>query len=211
MPRPTAGCSTACSTDAQPMTQATQGSDVKTFVKTYVELHAHSAFSFLRAGSGVEALVARAAELGMAALALTDTMTLAGAVRFQAACAEQASRPILGCELAVADPVFGDVAQPARLVVLAENATGYARLCQLLTDANLADPDAPSRALRGAGRRAGGADRADRRARRDARAPAARRAAPGGRERVAQRYRRAFGPRARLRRGTASPARPTRC
>jgi error-prone DNA polymerase len=109
----------------------------------YVELHAHSAFSFLRAGSSVEALVARAADLGMGALALTDTMTVAGAVRFQVACAERRITPILGCELAVADPVFGDVAKPARLVVLAENPTGYARLCQILTDANLAIPDHP--------------------------------------------------------------------
>ncbi len=112
-------------------------------MNTFVELHAHSAFSFLRAGSGVEALVSRAVELGMGALALTDTMTLAGVVRFQAACAERGIRPILGCELAVADPVFGDLAQPARLVVLAEDATGYARLCRLLTDANLGDPDRP--------------------------------------------------------------------
>ncbi len=109
----------------------------------YVELHAHSAFSFLRAGSSIEALVARAADLGMDALALTDTMTLAGAVRFQVACAARSITPILGCELAVADPVFGDVAKPARLVVLAENPDGYARLCQILTNANLADPDRP--------------------------------------------------------------------
>ncbi|HEV2404817.1 MAG TPA: PHP domain-containing protein, partial [Ktedonobacterales bacterium] len=110
---------------------------------SYVELHCHSAFSFLSAGSSVEALVARAATLGMSALALTDEMTLAGAVRFQTTCAERGVRGIVGAELAVADPLFGDAAQPSRLVVLAQNATGYARLCQLLTDANLSDPDAP--------------------------------------------------------------------
>ena len=110
---------------------------------SYVELHCHSAFSFLNAGSSVEALVARAAELGMSALALTDEMTLAGIVRFQTACAERGVRGIVGAELAVSDPVFGDAAQPSRLVVLARNPTGYARLCQLLTDANLSDPDTP--------------------------------------------------------------------
>jgi error-prone DNA polymerase len=109
----------------------------------YVELHCASAFSFRRAGSGVEALVAQVAALKMPALALTDHMTLSGVVRFQAACAERGVRPILGAELAVADPVFGDAARPAQLVVLAEHPTGYARLCQLLTDANLADPDHP--------------------------------------------------------------------
>ncbi|MGH2487203.1 MAG: PHP domain-containing protein, partial [Ktedonobacterales bacterium] len=110
---------------------------------SYVELHCHSAFSFLSAGSSVEALVARAVALGMPALALTDEMTLAGIVRFQTTCAERGVRGIVGAELAVADPVFGDAAQPSRLVVLAQNPTGYARLCQLLTDANLSDPDAP--------------------------------------------------------------------
>ncbi|MGH2514981.1 MAG: PHP domain-containing protein, partial [Ktedonobacterales bacterium] len=70
-------------------------------------------------------------------------MTLAGTVRFQAACAERGIRAIIGAELAVADPVFGAGAAPAQLVVLAQNATGYARLCQLLTDANLAHPEAP--------------------------------------------------------------------
>src|SRR5260370_959117 len=109
----------------------------------YTELHCRSAFSFLRAGSSVEALVARAAQLGMPALALTDYMTLAGVVRFQAACASFGIRPIIGVELAVSDPYFGDTATPAVLPVLAQNATGYARLCQLLTDANLADPEHP--------------------------------------------------------------------
>jgi error-prone DNA polymerase len=109
----------------------------------YVELHASSAYSFLRAGGSVEALVARAADLDMPALALTDHMTLAGVVRFQAACAEHCVRPIVGCELAVADPQFGDLPTPAQFVVLARTAAGYAQLVQLLTDANLENPDQP--------------------------------------------------------------------
>ena len=109
----------------------------------YAELHARSAFSLLRAGSTPEALVARAAAIGLSALALTDYMTLGGVVRFQAACAQQGITGIIGAELAVVDPVFGDIAAPAHLVVLAENATGYARLCQLLSTANVQTPDAP--------------------------------------------------------------------
>ncbi|HZC05837.1 MAG TPA: DNA polymerase III subunit alpha [Ktedonobacterales bacterium] len=104
----------------------------------YVELHSASAFSFLRAGSSVEALVARAAALGMPALALTDHMTLAGVVRFQVACAQAGLRGILGVELRVADTLFG-AGEPSCVVALAESMTGYARLCQLLTDANLRD------------------------------------------------------------------------
>ncbi|HEX9412074.1 MAG TPA: PHP domain-containing protein, partial [Ktedonobacterales bacterium] len=124
-------------------TDDAQASQPAGYQQDYVELHARSAFSFLRAGSGVEALVARAAQLGMSALALTDHMTLAGVVRFQAACASARIRPILGAELAVADPVFGAGARPAQLVVLARDAAGYARLCQLLSEANLRDPAAP--------------------------------------------------------------------
>jgi DNA polymerase III alpha subunit len=88
-------------------------------------------------------LVTRAAELGMSALALTDHMTLAGVVRFQASCVERHIRPIVGCELEVAAPTFGDDAEPAQFVALARNAAGYAALCWLLTDANLENPDQP--------------------------------------------------------------------
>ena len=90
----------------------------------YVELHCHSAFSFMSAGSSVEALVERAAALGMSALALTDEMTLAGVVRFQTACAERGVRGVVGADLAVTDPIFGDGDPPSRLVVLARNPTG---------------------------------------------------------------------------------------
>src|SRR5262249_28583615 len=124
-------------------TTGTTGTIRATPVPAYVELHCHSAFSLLSAGSSVEALVARAAALGQTALALTDTMTLAGVVRFQAAWRHYWVRRVVGVELAVADPVFGDAALPARLVVLAEHAAGYARLCTLLTEANLDCPDAP--------------------------------------------------------------------
>ena len=111
---------------------------------SYAELHMFSAYSFRRSGSSVEALVARAAEIGLPALALTDYMTLAGVVRFQSTCAQYGLHGIIGAELAVADdPIFGAGAAPAQFVVLAENAAGYARLCQLLTDANLRAPDRP--------------------------------------------------------------------
>jgi len=85
----------------------------------------------------------------MPALALTDYMTLAGIVRFQAACAEHGVRPVIGCELAVADPQFGDLPAPAQLVALVRNHAGYAQLVRLLTDANLENPDQPVIPIRG--------------------------------------------------------------
>ncbi|MBU6367893.1 MAG: PHP domain-containing protein, partial [Gemmatimonadetes bacterium] len=55
---------------------------------SYVELHCHSALSLLDGASLPEALVARAAQLGYPALALTDHDELGGVVRFGLAAAE---------------------------------------------------------------------------------------------------------------------------
>ncbi|HEV7126876.1 MAG TPA: PHP domain-containing protein, partial [Ktedonobacterales bacterium] len=128
------------------MTETTETTETTTEppdARAYCELHLRSAFSFLRGAGAVEALAVRASALGMPALALTDFMTLAGSVRFQAACQARGTKAILGTELAVADPRFGDSPFPGTLVALAQNRTGYARLCHLLTEANLAAPPAP--------------------------------------------------------------------
>jgi error-prone DNA polymerase len=95
----------------------------------YVELHACSAFSFLRGGSFPEQLAQTAAELEMPALALLDRDGVYGAQRFSVAAAESNVRPIIGCELSMEDGVI--------LPVLVENRTGYKNLCQLLTQAHL--------------------------------------------------------------------------
>jgi error-prone DNA polymerase len=95
----------------------------------YVELHACSAFSFLRGGSFPEHLAETAAELGMPTLALLDRDGVYGAQRFSVAAREQNIRPIIGCELTMADG--------AVLPVLVENRTGYKNLCGLLTQAHL--------------------------------------------------------------------------
>jgi error-prone DNA polymerase len=95
----------------------------------YVELHACSAFSFLRGGSLPEQLAEVAAELEMSAMALLDRNGVYGAQRFSVATREHNVRPILGCELSMED---GSV-----LPVLVENRTGYKNLCELLTQAHL--------------------------------------------------------------------------
>jgi error-prone DNA polymerase len=96
---------------------------------SYVELHASSAFSFLRGGSFPEQLAQVAAELQIPALALLDRDGVYGAQRFSVAAREQNIRPIIGCELSMHD---GNV-----LSVLVENRTGYRNLCELLTQAHL--------------------------------------------------------------------------
>src|SRR6516225_3012578 len=96
---------------------------------SYCELHACSAFSFLRGGSFPEQLAEVAAELEMPAMALLDRNGVYGAQRFSVVAREHNVRPIIGCELLMED---GSV-----LPVLVENRNGYKNLCELLTQAHL--------------------------------------------------------------------------
>jgi error-prone DNA polymerase len=95
----------------------------------YVELHACSAFSFLRGGSNPEQLADVAAELHMPAMALLDRSGVYGSQRFSTRAREKKVRPITGAELTMED---GSV-----VPVLVESRTGYANLCSLLTEAHL--------------------------------------------------------------------------
>src|SRR5436190_15460101 len=70
---------------------------------TYVELHARSAFSFLRGGSSPEQIAERAAELQIPAVALCDRDGVYGAPRFFAHARESGLRPIVGAELTMED------------------------------------------------------------------------------------------------------------
>jgi len=91
----------------------------------YAELHCVSNFSFLRGASHAEELVARAAELGYAALAITDECSLAGVVRAHLAAKEAGLKLILGSEFTLVDGM--------RLVLLAQNRAGYGNLSALIT------------------------------------------------------------------------------
>ena len=94
-------------------------------MSAYAELHCLSNFSFLRGASQPAELVARAAALGYAALALTDECSVAGIVRAHVAAREHRLRLLIGSEFCLADGL--------RLVVLAGDREGYARLCGLIT------------------------------------------------------------------------------
>jgi len=65
----------------------------------YVELHAHSAYSFLDGASQPEEIAARAAELGYEALALTDHDGVYGSLEFAHAAKAFGIRPITGAEI----------------------------------------------------------------------------------------------------------------
>jgi len=98
----------------------------------YIELHARSAFSFLRGSSSPEHLAFTAADLQLPALALCDRDGVFGAPRFYAAARECRIRPIVGSELTMED---GSV-----LPVLVQSRTGYQNLCRLLSRARLRSP-----------------------------------------------------------------------
>src|SRR5438067_13056191 len=96
---------------------------------SYVELHANSAFSFLRGASFPEQLAQVAAELEMPALGLLDRHGVYGSQRFSVAAREQHVRPIIGAELTMEDGSL--------LPVLVASRLSYANLCSLLTQAHL--------------------------------------------------------------------------
>ena len=68
----------------------------------FVHLHCHSHYSLLDGASPIKGLVARAKELGMNALALTDHGNLYGALEFYKACKDAGVNPVLGYEAYVA-------------------------------------------------------------------------------------------------------------
>jgi error-prone DNA polymerase len=94
----------------------------------YVELHAHSAYSFLDGASLPEELAARAAELGYDAFALTDHDGVYGSLEFAHACKQFGLRAITGAEVTLAGG--------AHITLLCESQHGYANLCRILTDAH---------------------------------------------------------------------------
>jgi error-prone DNA polymerase len=94
----------------------------------YVELHAHSAYSFLDGASQPEELAARAAELGYEALALTDHDGVYGSLEFAHAAKAFGVRPITGAEVTLEGG--------AHVTLLVETPRGYANLCRLLTEAH---------------------------------------------------------------------------
>ncbi|HYH58736.1 MAG TPA: error-prone DNA polymerase [Thermoleophilaceae bacterium] len=103
---------------------------------TYVELHCHSAFSFLDGASHPVELANVAAQQGHEALALTDHDGLHGAMETAQALSSVGIRPITGAEVTLDDG--------HHLTLLCEDATGYRNLCQALTKAYEKDRLLPS-------------------------------------------------------------------
>ena len=129
----------------------------------YVELHAHSAFSFLDGTAQPEELVVAALERGHTTMALTDHDTVSGSMEFAQAAGALGLRAIHGAELSVRDeaaPASPEQETPGRavlrgaiweppalrhLTLLVRDATGWRNLCRLLTRAHAHTRDATRR------------------------------------------------------------------
>src|SRR5260370_14149715 len=113
----------------------------------FVHLHCHSHYSFLRGVASPEEIVAAAVELGMPAVALTDTNGLYATVKFYKLAQDAKIKPIVGVtldvsfllELATRHSSLATSSRQTRnvpsmqLVLLAADMEGYSNLCQLVT------------------------------------------------------------------------------
>jgi len=99
----------------------------------YIELHCHSAFSFLDGASLPEQLALTASQLGYPALALTDHNGLYGSMAFAQEAKQLGIQAITGAELTLLDG--------SHVTILAETPEGYANLCRLITEAHLGRED----------------------------------------------------------------------
>ncbi len=108
---------------------------------SFVSLHNHSDYSLLDGASQLPALVERAVELDMPALALTDHGVMYGAIELLKSCKKAGIKPIIGNEMYVINGSISDP-QPKKerryhLVLLAKNTTGYQNLVKLTSLSHL--------------------------------------------------------------------------
>lgn len=105
----------------------------------FTHLHVHTEFSLLDGSAKIKELVARAKELGMKSLAITDHGVMYGAINFYKACKTAGIKPIIGCEVYVApgsrfdrEVVKGE-GRYNHLVLLAKDNEGYYNLCKIVS------------------------------------------------------------------------------
>jgi DNA polymerase-3 subunit alpha len=106
---------------------------------SFVGLHIHSDYSLLDGASQLPALIDRAIELGMPAIALTDHGVMYGAIELLKVCRNKNIKPIIGNEMYVINGNIEENKKNRRFhqVVLAKNTQGYKNLVKLTTISNL--------------------------------------------------------------------------
>jgi DNA polymerase III subunit alpha len=108
----------------------------------FTHLHTHTHYSLLDGLSRIDELIAKAKEMEMEALAITDHGVMYGAIEFYKKARKAKIKPIIGCELYVAENSMHDKRSNIddkryHLIVLAENNTGYKNLIKLVSSAHL--------------------------------------------------------------------------
>ena len=106
----------------------------------FTHLHVHTEYSLLDGSSKIKELVARAKELGMDSLAITDHGVMYGVIDFYRACKAEGIKPIIGCEVYVARRRLHDKeGKPDQsgyhLILLAKNLKGYHNLIKIVSKA----------------------------------------------------------------------------
>lgn len=101
----------------------------------FIHLRVHSDFSMCDGLNKVKPIIAKAQELQIPAIALTDQTNLCGLVKYYHACHGAGIKPIIGCDFWVKCPELET--ELSRLVVIASNNTGYKNLTELISKAYL--------------------------------------------------------------------------
>ncbi len=100
----------------------------------FTHLHVHTEYSLLDGAARIKELVARAKELGMQSLSITDHGNMYGIIEFYKACMKEGIKPIIGMEAYVAPQSISDktgMRENAHLILLAKNEMGYRNLIKL--------------------------------------------------------------------------------
>ncbi len=107
-------------------------------MSNFVHLHVHSEYSLLDGANRIKDIPARAKELGMDSIAITDHGVMYGAIDFYKACKNEGIKPIIGCEVYVAnrsrfDKEPGIDNKYSHLILLAKDNDGYKNLAKLVS------------------------------------------------------------------------------
>jgi DNA polymerase-3 subunit alpha len=109
----------------------------------FVHCNVHTEFSLLDSTVRINEVVAKAVEMEMPALAITDSGVMYGALAFYKQCRKNGIKPILGCEMYVAPKGIEDRSgrrtgdNNQRLTLIAKNDTGYRNLLKLVSESHI--------------------------------------------------------------------------
>ena len=105
----------------------------------FTHLHVHTEYSLLDGAARIKDVVAKARELGMTSLAITDHGVMFGVIDFYRECIKNGIKPIIGCEVYTAARTMDDKdaekdKHQGHLVLLAKDNTGYHNLIKIVSE-----------------------------------------------------------------------------